>query len=66
MLAAGTTTVESKSGYGLETESELKLLDVNRALDEASPSTSSRRFSVHTDSHQTPSGATTWPACSTR
>ncbi len=37
MLAAGTTTVESKSGYGLATETELELLRVNRALDAASP-----------------------------
>jgi imidazolonepropionase len=36
MLAAGTTTVESKSGYGLSTSSELKLLEANRMLDEAS------------------------------
>lgn len=32
MLSAGTTTVESKSGYGLSTEAELKLLRANRAL----------------------------------
>lgn len=31
-LANGTTTVESKSGYGLDTESELKLLRVMRQL----------------------------------
>ncbi len=37
MLRAGTTTVESKSGYGLSTEAELKLLRVNRALAEATP-----------------------------
>ncbi len=37
MLAAGTTTVESKSGYGLTTESELSLLDVNRRLVEVQP-----------------------------
>ena len=37
MLRAGTTTVESKSGYGLWTEAELKLLRANRALDEATP-----------------------------
>jgi imidazolonepropionase len=34
MLAHGTTTVESKSGYGLDIDNELKLLDVNRRLDE--------------------------------
>jgi len=32
MLAHGTTTVESKSGYGLTTEDEVRLLDVNRQL----------------------------------
>ena len=37
MLAAGTTTVESKSGYGLATHTELDLLRVNRMLDEGSP-----------------------------
>ena len=33
MLAHGTTTVESKSGYGLTTADEIKLLEVNRLLD---------------------------------
>ena len=28
MLKSGTTTLEAKSGYGLETESELKMLKV--------------------------------------
>ena len=37
MLGAGTTTVESKSGYGLSTEAELKSLRANRALAEATP-----------------------------
>lgn len=37
MLAAGTTTVESKSGYGLTLKSELKLLRVNRQLDTLQP-----------------------------
>ncbi|MBU2601086.1 MAG: imidazolonepropionase [Actinobacteria bacterium] len=37
MLASGTTTVESKSGYGLSTESELLLLETNRALCQSSP-----------------------------
>lgn len=35
MLAHGTTTVESKSGYGLSLEGELKMLRVNRRLAEA-------------------------------
>jgi imidazolonepropionase len=37
MMRAGTTTVESKSGYGLSTAAELKLLRVNRALAEGTP-----------------------------
>ena len=32
MLRCGTTTCEAKSGYGLTTESELKMLRVIRAL----------------------------------
>ena len=51
MLAAGTTTCEAKSGYGLTTESELTQL---RAIHAAQPqphrSTSSRRFSARTTS----------------
>lgn len=35
MLALGTTTVEAKSGYGLDTANELKLLGVVEALDQA-------------------------------
>ncbi|WP_424830009.1 imidazolonepropionase [Ruegeria sp.] len=34
MLAFGTTTVESKSGYGLNTETEIKMLEVNQDLNE--------------------------------
>ncbi|WP_231098130.1 imidazolonepropionase [Pseudoalteromonas luteoviolacea] len=37
LLKEGVTTVESKSGYGLDTESELKLLEVNQILDEHHP-----------------------------
>jgi imidazolonepropionase len=37
MLRCGTTTCEIKSGYGLTTESELKLLRVLRALDADHP-----------------------------
>lgn len=37
MLAHGTTTAESKSGYGLDTETEVALLEVNRRLDEGHP-----------------------------
>jgi imidazolonepropionase len=39
MLLAGTTTVEIKSGYGLSTGSELKLLRVIRALAATGPQT---------------------------
>ena len=37
MLALGTTTVEVKTGYGLETASELKMLRAIAALDAAHP-----------------------------
>ena len=37
MLAHGTTTVESKSGYGLTVTDELKLLEVNRRLRSLQP-----------------------------
>lgn len=37
MLAAGTTTVEVKSGYGLETATEARLLDVAAAIGEWLP-----------------------------
>ena len=37
MLACGTTTCEIKSGYGLDLESELKLLRVIRRLDDSHP-----------------------------
>jgi imidazolonepropionase len=37
MLAGGTTTAEAKSGYGLDTESELRMLRVIRRLDEEQP-----------------------------
>ena len=32
MLQSGTTTVESKSGYGLSTPSEIKILEINKKL----------------------------------
>ncbi|KKK40011.1 imidazolonepropionase [Mesobacillus campisalis] len=37
MLEYGITTVESKSGYGLTTESEIKILEVSRRLGEETP-----------------------------
>lgn len=37
MLAAGTTTAEAKSGYGLDPETELKMLRVVRTIDAGHP-----------------------------
>jgi imidazolonepropionase len=37
MLAHGTTTAEAKTGYGLDTENELKMLEVIRRLDAEHP-----------------------------
>lgn len=37
MLASGTTTLEAKSGYGLDTETELKMLDVLERADQTLP-----------------------------
>jgi imidazolonepropionase len=37
MLRAGTTTIEAKSGYGLERETELKMLRVMKRLNEEGP-----------------------------
>ncbi|MDR7238271.1 imidazolonepropionase [Neobacillus drentensis] len=37
MLEYGITTVESKSGYGLTAESEIKILEVSRRLNEETP-----------------------------
>lgn len=37
LLKEGVTTVESKSGYGLDLENEIKLLEVNRLLDTHHP-----------------------------
>jgi len=37
MFRSGTTTVESKSGYGLTLDDELKMLRVNRALQSSQP-----------------------------
>ncbi len=37
MLAFGTTTVESKSGYGLNTATEIKMLEVNQTLGKRQP-----------------------------
>lgn len=37
MMNTGTTTVESKSGYGLTVDSEIKLLEINRKLNRNLP-----------------------------
>ncbi|GAA0724694.1 imidazolonepropionase [Clostridium malenominatum] len=37
MLSSGTTTVESKSGYGLTTKDEIRMLKVNKDLDNNLP-----------------------------
>ena len=37
MLAAGTTTAEAKSGYGLDTETELRMLRVIATLNRSQP-----------------------------
>ena len=37
MLLHGTTSCEAKSGYGLDTETELKILKVNKKLNESHP-----------------------------
>lgn len=37
MLSFGVTTVEAKSGYGLDLETEIKQLEVNKKLDEIHP-----------------------------
>jgi imidazolonepropionase len=39
MLRSGTTTIEAKSGYGLEREAELKMLRVLKLLGEEGPAT---------------------------
>jgi imidazolonepropionase len=37
MISYGTTTCEAKSGYGLDTKSELKILNVNKKLNSSHP-----------------------------
>jgi imidazolonepropionase len=39
MLTLGTTTVEAKSGYGLDLVTEIKMLEVIRELEESGPAT---------------------------
>lgn len=54
MVAHGTTTLESKTGYGLSVDAEQKLLEVNRLLDAASPA---RILSTYTGGHAFAPGA---------
>ncbi len=44
LMKEGVTTVESKSGYGLDLDNELKLLEVNRLLDTHHPVTVQSTF----------------------
>jgi|MTBAKSStandDraft_2_1061841.scaffolds.fasta_scaffold01102_28 imidazolonepropionase len=55
LLAHGTTTVEVKSGYGLDTENELKMLRVIRRLRKAYPDTVIATFM---GPHEIPPGET--------
>jgi len=55
LLAHGTTTVEIKSGYGLDTENELKMLRVIRRLQKAYPDTI---VSTFMGPHEIPPGET--------
>ena len=56
MLRAGTTTVESKSGYGLSLEHELKMLRVNQRLKQAPPpSTAGGRWVISVSEPPPPS-----------
>ncbi|MDR1916632.1 MAG: imidazolonepropionase [Synergistaceae bacterium] len=54
MIISGTTTVESKSGYGLDRETELKQLEVNRLLEKRLPvSVASTYLGAHGVPHNT-------------
>jgi imidazolonepropionase len=53
MMAAGTTTMEIKSGYGLDTESETRILQVARRIGEDLPVTVRTTF---LGAHTVPSG----------
>lgn len=64
MLAFGTTTVESKSGYGLNTATEIKMLEVNQELERRHPveivSTFLGAHEFPTTSRVTPISAKSW------
>ncbi|MGF7107839.1 imidazolonepropionase [Treponema pedis] len=51
MLRCGTTTVESKSGYGLDMETEIKCLEINRELNKMQPI---ELVSTYMGAHSTP------------
>ena len=53
MAHMGVTTVEAKSGYGLNTETELKMLEAIRILQE-SPATKSRLIATFMGAHAIP------------
>merc|ERR1719220_2531121 len=55
MLHHGTTTVECKSGYGLETETEVKML---RVLEKARPKCPIEISSTFCGAHSVPKGST--------
>ncbi|EEC16766.1 imidazolonepropionase, putative [Ixodes scapularis] len=55
MLRSGTTLVEAKSGYGLDLESEVKLL---RVIDEARARTPIEISSTYCGGHAVPRGKT--------
>ncbi|HEU0237039.1 MAG TPA: imidazolonepropionase [Candidatus Limnocylindrales bacterium] len=54
MIEHGTTTVESKSGYGLTTAAEIALLEVNRAIAASLPV---RVVSTFLGAHDVPAGS---------
>jgi len=55
MLKYGTTTVEAKSGYGLETETEMKMLEVLHEVDQVHPVDV---VSTYLGAHSVPKGKT--------
>lgn len=60
MLKYGTTTVEGKSGYGLETETEMKMLKV---LHNAGKHHPMEIISTYLGAHSIPKGSTASQAC---
>ena len=60
MLTEGTTTVEVKSGYGLDAETELKML---RAIHNVGTRTPMKIVSTFLGAHAVPRGSTAEEAC---